>query len=37
VEVPDARRLIEKQRLTDLHASGWFENIMYFTEDPEAE
>ena len=36
LDIPDAKRLIEEQELINLHASGWFENVMHFLEDMEA-
>ena len=30
LDMPDARRLIKKQRLADLFASGWFEDTAYY-------
>mgnify|MGYP000184202737 CR=1 FL=1 len=36
LDIPDARRLIEKGDLADLHESGWLENAMYFLDDEEA-
>ena len=36
LDMPDAARLIEEQDLASLHASGWLENVMIFTEGGEA-
>ena len=30
LDMPDARRLVKKQRLADLFASGWFEDTAYY-------
>lgn len=37
LDIPDARRLIEKGDLADLHESGWLENAMYFLDDEEVD
>ncbi|MBW4474143.1 MAG: ATP-binding protein [Stenomitos rutilans HA7619-LM2] len=36
LDIPDAKRLIEKGDLADLHESGWLENAMYFLDDEDA-
>ena len=37
LDIPDARRVIEKYGALDLHESGWFENAMYFDSDDEGD
>ncbi|HAO21602.1 MAG TPA: ATPase [Desulfobacteraceae bacterium] len=37
LDIPDAQRLIKEQDIADLHDSGWFEDVMYFSEDEHAE
>jgi predicted ATPase len=37
LDIPDARRLIEKQRLISLHGSGWFETVTDFLLNMEVE
>ena len=35
--IPDARRVIKEQPVSVLHASSWFEDVLDFVEDEEAE
>ena len=35
LEIPNARRVIEEQPVSVLHASSWFEDVMDLTEDVE--
>lgn len=35
VDIPDARRLIEKQSVMRLYESGWFEDAVFFMDDEE--
>jgi hypothetical protein len=38
LDLPHARRLIKKQRLADLFATGWFESTAYYMQpDPDDE
>jgi len=37
VDIPDARRVIQEQPVSVLHASSWFEDVLDFVEDEEAE
>jgi len=37
VDIPDARRVIKEQPVSILHASSWFEDLLDFVEDDEAE
>lgn len=34
-DLPDIQRILQKQDLGRLHASGWFENVVEFIADPE--
>jgi predicted ATPase len=36
VEIPDAKRVIEEQNISLLHASGWFEDMMEFLPNEKA-
>ena len=33
LEIPNARRVIREQPVSLLHASSWFEDVLYFAED----
>jgi len=37
VDIPNARRVIKEQPVSILHASSWFEDVLDFGEDDEAE
>jgi len=37
LDIPDAERLIKEQGIAHLHDSGWFEDVMYFSDDEHAE
>ena len=37
VDIPNARRVIKEQPVSILHASSWFEDVLDFVEDDEAE
>ncbi|MBO1349277.1 MAG: AAA family ATPase [Hormoscilla sp. GUM202] len=37
IDIPDAKRLMDKYNLARLHESGWLENTMYFLADEETE
>ena len=37
VDIPNARRVIKEQPVSVLHASSWFEDVLDFVEDDEAE
>ncbi|MCP4692275.1 MAG: AAA family ATPase [Desulfobacterales bacterium] len=34
VEMPEIRKILERQDLARLHESGWFEDAMFFTDGP---
>jgi predicted ATPase len=36
LDIPEAKRVLERQDLARLHASGWLEDMVYFTEEAEA-
>jgi len=36
LDIPDAQRLVKEQDIAHLHDSGWFEDVMYFSEDSES-